>query len=311
MHGPGPDRDRRRRDCRTSTGTTAGHSRASTSTPPGSRSATQFTLTRGIVAKAEPRRPTGWASIDHTIEHDASIQPGNSGGPLVATAGRRRQLRRRARRPTLAVLRDLSDLAQGRRPSWTTATSSRSASTARPSLDEEAGHRRRLGVGVAPGSPATGPAAAGRHRHHDERSAGRHRRHLAGLLRRDPHRRRRNPIASRCCATTPRRCSRRDQRRRPDRAGFSFAEEVSDEVGEDIGAAPVADYDQVTDDLNRIFMDVPTAWTARTRRRSSSRTGARRRTSPPRPTSTASSTGGRIRVSCTCRSRPGRTSTTC
>jgi serine protease Do len=47
----------------------------------------EFTLTRGIVAKAEAGGETPWASIDSTIEHDANIQPGNSGGPLVDANG--------------------------------------------------------------------------------------------------------------------------------------------------------------------------------------------------------------------------------
>ena len=47
----------------------------------------EFTLTRGIVAKAEAFGDTPWASIDSTIEHDASIQSGNSGGPLVGSDG--------------------------------------------------------------------------------------------------------------------------------------------------------------------------------------------------------------------------------
>ena len=49
----------------------------------------EFTLTRGIVSKVEaPGDLTGTSSIDHTLEHDASIQPGNSGGPLVDAAGK-------------------------------------------------------------------------------------------------------------------------------------------------------------------------------------------------------------------------------
>ena len=49
----------------------------------------EFTLTRGIVAKAEAGGDlTGTSSIDHTIEHDANIQPGNSGGPLVDADGK-------------------------------------------------------------------------------------------------------------------------------------------------------------------------------------------------------------------------------
>jgi serine protease Do len=48
----------------------------------------EFTLTRGIVAKAQAAGDTPWASIDHTLEHDANIQPGNSGGPLVSADGK-------------------------------------------------------------------------------------------------------------------------------------------------------------------------------------------------------------------------------
>ncbi|MGD9701432.1 MAG: S1C family serine protease [Acidimicrobiia bacterium] len=49
----------------------------------------QFTLTRGIVAKAKAGGDlTGTSSIDHTIEHDANIQPGNSGGPLLTADGK-------------------------------------------------------------------------------------------------------------------------------------------------------------------------------------------------------------------------------
>ena len=45
----------------------------------------EFTLTRGIVSKLEADGDTSWASIDSVLEHDAAIQPGNSGGPLVTT----------------------------------------------------------------------------------------------------------------------------------------------------------------------------------------------------------------------------------
>ncbi|MCX6520648.1 MAG: S1C family serine protease [Actinobacteria bacterium] len=47
----------------------------------------EFTLTRGIVSKADAPGETQWASIDHAIEHDANTQPGNSGGPLVSADG--------------------------------------------------------------------------------------------------------------------------------------------------------------------------------------------------------------------------------
>lgn len=47
----------------------------------------EFTLTKGIVSKARAGGDQSWTSVDHTIEHDANIQPGNSGGPLVTATG--------------------------------------------------------------------------------------------------------------------------------------------------------------------------------------------------------------------------------
>jgi serine protease Do len=43
----------------------------------------QFTLTQGIISKANFPGETQWASIDAILEHDARIRGGNSGGPLV------------------------------------------------------------------------------------------------------------------------------------------------------------------------------------------------------------------------------------
>jgi serine protease Do len=48
----------------------------------------EFTMTRGIVSKADTAVDTPWASLDHVIEHDARIRGGNSGGPLVDADGR-------------------------------------------------------------------------------------------------------------------------------------------------------------------------------------------------------------------------------
>ncbi len=43
----------------------------------------EYTMTNGIVSKAEADGDTDWASVASVIEHDANIQPGNSGGPLI------------------------------------------------------------------------------------------------------------------------------------------------------------------------------------------------------------------------------------
>ncbi len=47
----------------------------------------EYTLTRGIISKLKAGGETSWASLDSVLEHDANIQPGNSGGPLVAADG--------------------------------------------------------------------------------------------------------------------------------------------------------------------------------------------------------------------------------
>jgi serine protease Do len=48
----------------------------------------EYTLTKGIVSKARADGDVPWASVNYVLEHDANIQPGNSGGPLVDTDGR-------------------------------------------------------------------------------------------------------------------------------------------------------------------------------------------------------------------------------
>ncbi|MFN3983279.1 MAG: S1C family serine protease, partial [Caldilinea sp.] len=48
----------------------------------------EYTLTRGIVAKARADGRRAWASVENVIEHDANINPGNSGGPLVTADGK-------------------------------------------------------------------------------------------------------------------------------------------------------------------------------------------------------------------------------
>ena len=47
----------------------------------------EFSLTRGIISKARADGDSSWASIPYALEHDAAIQPGNSGGPLLSADG--------------------------------------------------------------------------------------------------------------------------------------------------------------------------------------------------------------------------------
>jgi serine protease Do len=48
----------------------------------------EFTLTRGIISKARANGDTAWASVENVLEHDANLNPGNSGGPLLDAEGR-------------------------------------------------------------------------------------------------------------------------------------------------------------------------------------------------------------------------------
>ena len=47
----------------------------------------EFTLTKGIVSKARADGESNWASVNYVLEHDATINFGNSGGPLVDING--------------------------------------------------------------------------------------------------------------------------------------------------------------------------------------------------------------------------------
>ena len=48
----------------------------------------EYTLTGGIVSKADADGESVWASVDFVLEHDATLLGGNSGGPLVTEDGR-------------------------------------------------------------------------------------------------------------------------------------------------------------------------------------------------------------------------------
>lgn len=48
----------------------------------------EYSISRGSVVKAEADGETEWASFDFSIEHDATTEPGNSGGPVITEDGR-------------------------------------------------------------------------------------------------------------------------------------------------------------------------------------------------------------------------------
>ncbi len=230
----------------------------------------EFTLTRGIVAKAEAGGDiTGTSSIDHTVEHDANIQPGNSGGPLVGADGK-----------VVAV-----NYAGGASATTTAQFYAIASDLAQPVIDQlQDGDFESLGIngwavydeelgisgiwvaGVDPGSPAADAellpgdivtamnglpvGTDGTFKDYCDvlRTAGEGAPINVDVLRFDTSEVLRGEING-------------DQ---PIELAFSFAEEVGDEVGDDSdAAAPEVTYESLTDDSGAIYMDVPSTWTAR------------------------------------------------
>ncbi len=230
----------------------------------------EFTLTRGIIAKAEAAGDiTGTSSIDHTVEHDAAIQPGNSGGPLVNEAGQ-----------VVAV-----NYAGGARATTTEQFFAIASDLAQPVVEQlRNGSFESLGIngwavydeamgisgiwvaGVTPGSPAAEVGLTpgdivtsmnglpmgmdGTFKDYCDviRTSGEGAPIAVEVLRYDTSEVLKGEING-------------DE---PLALAFSIAEEVGDEVGDDSDAAPVAyEYEPIVDDTNSIRVSVPTAWGAR------------------------------------------------
>ena len=230
----------------------------------------EFTLTRGIIAKAKAGGDlTGTSSIDHTVEHDANIQPGNSGGPLVDSEGQ-----------VVAI-----NYAGGARVTTTEQFYAIASDLAQPVVDQlQHGNFESLGIngwavadeatgitgiwvaGVGAGSPAADAGIRpgdivtalnglpmgtdGTFKDYCDviRTAGEGTPMAVEVLRYDTSEVLKGEING----------------DKPLELSFSFAEEVGDEVGDDSGAAaPAYDYETVVDDTNQIQVALPTAWTER------------------------------------------------
>ena len=231
----------------------------------------EFTLTRGIIAKAEAAGDlTGTSSIDHTVEHDAAIQPGNSGGPLVNTEGEVVGVNYAG--GAMATTTEqfwaiASDLAQPVVEQMMDGDFESLGINGWAVYDEEAGISGIWVAGVTPGSPAAEVGLVpgdivtsmnglpmgmdGTFKDYCDviRTSGEGAPIAVEVLRYDTSEVLKGEING-------------DE---PLELAFSFAEEVGDEVGEDDGAEAVAyEYESVTDDTNSIRVSVPTQWTDRT-----------------------------------------------
>jgi serine protease Do len=226
----------------------------------------EFTLTRGIVSKARAGGDlTGTSSIDHTIEHDANIQPGNSGGPLVSADGK-----------VVAV-----NYAGGAVATTTAQFYGIASPLAQPVIDELAdGDFESLGIngwavfddaagiagiwvaGVTAGSPAAGAdilpgdiitsmnglpvGTDGTFKDYCDviRTAGSNA-IAVDVLRWDTSEVLRGEING----------------NRPIELAFSFADEIEGDVGMDTGGAVAyTAYQSITDETGSIIVEVPTDW---------------------------------------------------
>jgi serine protease Do len=230
----------------------------------------EFTLTRGIIAKAQAGGDlTGTSSIDHTVEHDAVIRPGNSGGPLVGADGRVVAVNYAGggQQNTEQFFSIASDLAQPVVDRLADGDFESLGVNGWAVYDEELGLAGIWVAGVTPGSPAADAALLpgdivtsmnglpvgtdGTFEDYCDviRTAGEGAPIAVEVLRWDTSEVLRGEINGDAPIAT----------------SFSFADEVGEEVGDDgEDAAPAEnEYESLTDDLGRITVDVPSAWADR------------------------------------------------
>jgi len=229
----------------------------------------EFTLTRGIVAKAEASGETPWASIDSTIEHDANIQPGNSGGPLVTNDGQVAAVNYATGSQTntsqfFAIRNDLARPVVERLIDGDFETLGINGQAV---VDEEAGIAGIWVAGVAPGSPASdteilpgdivttlnGLPVGGDGTYSD----------YCDVLRTSGDR----PITVEVLRFDTSEVLRGELNGdKPLEQAFSFADELEEEVAQDpVEGTPespsITGYQSITDDTGVLTVDVPNEWT--------------------------------------------------
>ncbi len=225
----------------------------------------EYTLTRGIVAKAQASGDTPWASIDDAIEHDANIQPGNSGGPLVGADGKVVAVNYAfgSGASTAQFFAIGSELAQRVVEKLRDGDFESLGINGQAVVDEEAGIAGIWVAGVAPGSPASDSevlpgdivtALNGLPIGTDGTMSD-----YCDVLRTAGDR----PIDIEVLRYDTSEVLRGEIRGdKPLETVFSFAEELEDDVAVGAsGAADYASYTSLVDDTGQLFIDVPAEWT--------------------------------------------------
>jgi serine protease Do len=227
----------------------------------------EFTMTRGIVAKAQAGGDlTGTSSIDHTIEHDANIQPGNSGGPLVTPDGQVVGINYAGgaqATTTEQFFAIASDLAQPVIEQLRQGDFESLGINGWAVVDEASGVSGVWVAGVTAGSPAADAellpgdiitslnglpmGTDGTFKDYcDVIRTGGDRPIQVEALRYDTNEYMRGELNG----------------DKPLEVAFSFADEVEGETSTDTGAVAYTDYQTINDDTGTITVDVPVEWSA-------------------------------------------------
>lgn len=225
----------------------------------------EFTMTKGIVSKASAAGDTSWASIRRAIEHDAAIQPGNSGGPLVDESGRVLGVNYATGNPGTGTSQYYAISAADAKALVETLKSGDEHSigvNGRAILDEESGLAGVWVAGVAAGKPAakTGLKAGDviTHLNGVALTSGTYKEYCSVLRSNDID----DAMAVRVLRLDSKQVLEGEINGKPLEPVFSFENQLADQVP-NTGGSTSAELDLVTDDTGTMALQVPTNWADR------------------------------------------------
>lgn len=227
----------------------------------------EYTVTRGVVSKAQAAGDTDWASIRHVIEHDANIQRGNSGGPLVDATGQLVGVNYAGgdvgQTGTAQFFAIAGDLARPTIEQLKVGDVDSIGVNGRAFVDSEAKLSGVFVRGVAPGGPASNagikPGDVMVTLNGVDLGGGTYSQYCKVLR----SARANTPISVRVVRFDTKEVLEGELNGKELKPVFSFAQELSSDVPADPGGAPSqtsSEYRRITDETNRLTVEVPTSW---------------------------------------------------
>lgn len=225
----------------------------------------EFTMTKGIVSKASAAGDTSWASVRRVIEHDAAIQPGNSGGPLVDETGRVVAVNYAGGNPGTGTAQYYAISATDAKPLVETLLEGDEHSigvNGSAILDDESGLAGIWVAGVAAGRPAakTGvkPGDLITHLNGVAMTSGTYKEYCNVLRSNDID----DAMSVRVLRLDTKEILEGEINGRELQPVFSFENKLQDQVS-DTGPSASAETSEVVDDTGTMSMIVPTSWADR------------------------------------------------